>query len=147
MVIKEKWKLAINMPLLCSWHWFQLKFAHVWLYHKFLGCSPKPTKRFFSPMWLCLDYSESQWPRNRWFSSITEFPRDEKGDNAFRPCHWLALAHSSQDFLLLSGKKGKFQKLQSFYQLWFGPWLKTAVKVESCRGKKARSRLIIMWFY
>ena len=123
------------MPLLCSWHWFQLKFAHVWLHHKFRGRSKKPTKRYFS----CLNYVlitvKVSGLGTGGFLQSAEFPRDERGGGACKTCHWLAVAHSSRDSLLLSGRNWKFQKLQSCSQLWFGPLLTTAVKVESCWGR------------
>lgn len=68
------------------------------------------------------------------FLQSAEFLRDERWGRAYKICHWLAVAQSSQDLSLLSGKKGTFQKLQSSSQLWFGPQLPTAVKVESCGG-------------
>lgn len=124
------------MPLLCSWHWFQLKFAHVWLYHKFLGCSPKPTKRFFSPMWLCLDYSKSQWPRNRWFSSINWVPESWEGRQCFQA---LSLAGSGSlipRLLVTFWKGGEISEITKLLSTLIWPMAQNSCKSWILQGKK-----------
>lgn len=153
MVIKEKWKPTTNMPLLCSWHWFQLKFAHVWSHHKFRGRSPKPAKRYFSRLRLCLDYSESQWPRNRWFSSISWVPERWEGRWGLRDLPLAGSGSLIPRLLVTFWKELEISEITKLLSALIWPTAHNSCKswilrgVGEAVGKKTRSRLVVMWFY
>ena len=137
MVIKEKCKLAIHTPLLCSWHLFQLKFAHVWLHHKFLGHSPKATKTFFPPMWLFLDYSESHWPRNRWFSSISWVPeREKRGGRALQELSRAGSGSLIPRFLVTFWKEGEYSETTKLLSALIWPTAHNSCKSWILQGGK-----------